>query len=104
MSRIELKDVSMVYPFQEVNGLFGRRKKEEILKKQKAMPYTSNEGVVALQHFSAVFHDGEFIAILGPSGSGKSTFLNMVAGLEKPSAGVIRVDGEKSRRVKPKIG
>ena len=32
MSRIELKDVSMVYPFQEVSGLFGRRKKEEILK------------------------------------------------------------------------
>lgn len=29
MSRIELKDVSMVYPFQEVNGLFGRKKKQE---------------------------------------------------------------------------
>ena len=89
MSRIELKDVSMVYPFQEVNGLFGRRKKEEILKKQKAMPYTSNEGVVALQHFSAVFHDGEFIAILGPSGSGKSTLLRIIAGLEEPPLGEV---------------
>ena len=89
MSRIELKDVSMVYPFQEVNGLFGRKKKEEILKKQKAMPYTSNEGVVALQHFSAVFHDGEFIAILGPSGSGKSTLLRIIAGLEEPSLGEV---------------
>ena len=89
MSRIELKDVSMVYPFQEVNGLFGRKKKEEILKKQKAMPYTSNEGVVALQHFSAVFHDGEFIAILGPSGSGKSTLLRIIAGLEEPPLGEV---------------
>ncbi len=89
MSRIELKDVSMVYPFQEVSGLFGRKKKEEILKKQKAMPYTSNEGVVALQHFSAVFHDGEFIAILGPSGSGKSTLLRIIAGLEEPSLGEV---------------
>ncbi|MEE3408966.1 MAG: ABC transporter ATP-binding protein [Erysipelotrichaceae bacterium] len=89
MSRIELKDVSMVYPFQEVSGLLGRRKKEEILKKQKAMPYTSNEGVVALQHFSAVFHDGEFIAILGPSGSGKSTLLRIIAGLEEPPLGEV---------------
>ena len=89
MSRIELKDVSMVYPFQEVSGLFGRKKKEEILKKQKAMPYTSNEGVVALQHFSAVFHDGEFIAILGPSGSGKSTLLRIIAGLEEPPLGEV---------------
>ncbi|MBQ4020399.1 MAG: ABC transporter ATP-binding protein, partial [Erysipelotrichaceae bacterium] len=89
MSRIELKDVSMVYPFQEVSGLFGHKKKEEILKKQKAMPYTSNEGVVALQHFSAVFHDGEFIAILGPSGSGKSTLLRIIAGLEEPPLGEV---------------
>ena len=99
MSRIELKDVSMVYPFQEVNGLFGRKKKEEILKKQKAMPYTSNEGVVALQHFSAVFHDGEFIAILGPSGSGKSTLLRIIAGLEEPPLGEVLYNNQNLHEI-----
>ena len=99
MSRIELKDVSMVYPFQEVNGLFGRKKKEEILKKQKAMPYTSNEGVVALQHFSAVFHDGEFIAILGPSGSGKSTLLRIIAGLEEPPLGEVSYNNQNLHEI-----
>jgi multiple sugar transport system ATP-binding protein len=99
MSRIELKDVSMVYPFQEVNGLFGRKKKEEILKKQTAMPYTSNEGVVALQHFSAVFHDGEFIAILGPSGSGKSTLLRIIAGLEEPPLGGVLYNNQNLHEI-----
>ena len=37
--------------------------------------------------------DGEFVAILGPSGCGKSTTMNMIAGIEAPSEGVIRFDG-----------
>ena len=36
---------------------------------------------------------GEFVALLGPSGCGKTTTLRMIAGLEQPSAGEIRVDG-----------
>lgn len=86
---IRLDDVTLIYPFQSVSGLFGRKKKEEILKKQKAMPYTSNEGVVALQHFSAQFDDGEFVAVLGPSGSGKTTLLRLLAGLERASLGEV---------------
>ncbi|MBV1836628.1 ABC transporter ATP-binding protein [Acetobacter estunensis] len=37
---------------------------------------------------------GEFVALLGPSGCGKSTLLRLIAGLEKPSAGWIEVDGK----------
>ena len=37
---------------------------------------------------------GEFIAIIGSSGSGKSTFLNMIGGLDRPSAGKLYVDGK----------
>jgi putative ABC transport system ATP-binding protein len=37
---------------------------------------------------------GEFVALLGASGSGKSSLLNLLAGLDRPSAGHIRVDGK----------
>ena len=92
MSIIRLDDVSMVYPFQKVSGVFGRRKQQELLAQQKAMPYTSNEGVVALQHFSATFKQGEFVAVLGPSGSGKTTLLRIIAGLERPPLGTVYFD------------
>ena len=46
--------------------------------------------------------DDEFLILVGPSGCGKSTALRMVAGLEKISAGEIRVDGDRINDVPPK--
>jgi putative spermidine/putrescine transport system ATP-binding protein len=44
---------------------------------------------------------GEFLTFLGPSGSGKTTTLNMLAGFERPSQGVITLDGKSVDRLPP---
>lgn len=48
--------------------------------------------VVALQGLDLTVEKGELMAIIGSSGSGKSTFLNMIGGLDRPSAGKLFVD------------
>lgn len=50
--------------------------------------------VVALQGLDLHIEEGELMAIIGNSGSGKSTLLNMLGGLDRPSAGILHVDGK----------
>lgn len=49
--------------------------------------------VRALQDANLTVNKGGFVAVVGPSGSGKSTFLHLIGGLERSSAGTIKVDG-----------
>lgn len=55
---------------------------------------TKDIEVVALQGLDLTVEAGEMMAIIGSSGSGKSTFLNMLGGLDRPSAGKLYVDGK----------
>jgi putative ABC transport system ATP-binding protein len=42
---------------------------------------------------------GEFLALMGPSGSGKTTLLNLIGGLDRPTRGSVRIDGESIERL-----
>ena len=55
---------------------------------------TKDIEVLALQGLDLTVRRGELMAIIGNSGSGKSTFLNMIGGLDRPSAGKLYVDGK----------
>jgi ABC-type Fe3+/spermidine/putrescine transport system ATPase subunit len=56
---------------------------------------------VTAERFSLAIERGEFFTLLGPSGSGKSTVLRMLAGLERPDSGRIRIDGRDVVDVPP---
>jgi putative ABC transport system ATP-binding protein len=62
--------------------------------KNLAKSYRRGEQVVPVLHdISLDIARGDFISLMGPSGSGKSTLLNLIAGIDKPDSGVLRVDG-----------
>ncbi len=54
----------------------------------------NGNSVLALDGIDLKVEEGDFVCIVGPSGCGKSTFLNIVAGLEKPNAGEILLNGK----------
>jgi putative ABC transport system ATP-binding protein len=73
MPLIELRDVTKAY----------KRDAEEIL---------------VLDRLSITVDEGEYLALMGPSGSGKSTLLNLLAGIDQPTRGAVRIgDTEISR-------
>ncbi len=58
--------------------------------------YRSGAGALTvLQDISFAVTAGEFVAIVGPSGSGKTTLLGLLAGLDRPAAGEVWLDGER---------
>lgn len=68
MPFIEFKNVSKIYQVGEIE-------------------------IKAADNISFPIEKGEFVIIVGPSGAGKTTVLNMLGGMDKPTSGVINVDG-----------
>jgi multiple sugar transport system ATP-binding protein len=60
------------------------------------------DGTSAVADLDLVVGDGEFVVFVGPSGCGKTTALRMVAGLEEPTSGEIRIGGKLVTNVPPK--
>ncbi|KAA6186748.1 sn-glycerol-3-phosphate ABC transporter ATP-binding protein UgpC [Thiohalocapsa marina] len=60
------------------------------------------DGTEALKPTSLRIADGELFVLVGPSGCGKSTLLKLIVGLERPSAGEVRVGGERVTDRDPK--
>src|SRR3989337_2480529 len=52
-----------------------------------------DEEIVALRDVSMEIPDGDFLAIIGPSGSGKSTLLQIIGLLDRPTRGMVTLDG-----------
>ncbi len=59
------------------------------------------DGTQAISDFSLTVEDGELMVFLGPSGCGKSTLLRLLAGLESPSGGEIRIDDSLVNELSP---
>jgi ABC-type lipoprotein export system ATPase subunit len=59
----------------------------------------ADTGVVALGGVTIEVREREFLAIVGPSGSGKSTILNLIGGLDRPTAGTVEVEGRDLGRL-----
>jgi multiple sugar transport system ATP-binding protein len=58
--------------------------------------------VIAVDDLSLEIPDGEFLVIVGPSGCGKTTALRIIAGLEMPDSGTVRIGGEVVNDVAPR--
>src|SRR5580765_8425712 len=56
--------------------------------------FAGKRQVTALHEVSLTIPRGEMVSIIGPSGSGKSTLLILIGGLDRPTSGEVRVDGE----------
>jgi putative ABC transport system ATP-binding protein len=84
--------------------LFGKKKQEEngylVQVKDVVKSFKVGDGeVTILKGLSFDVADGEFVSIVGPSGNGKSTLLNMITGIDRPSAGEVIVTGREVHKM-----
>jgi ABC-type lipoprotein export system ATPase subunit len=64
--------------------------------------YGDGEEIYALDNVNLVVQKGELVTVMGPSGSGKSTLLNMLGALDKPTQGIVKVNGQDLAKINNK--
>lgn len=65
--------------------------------------YSMGESEVhALRGISFAIEQGEFLSIMGPSGSGKSTCMNMIGCLDRPTSGIVEINGKETAKMTEK--
>jgi NitT/TauT family transport system ATP-binding protein len=60
---------------------------------EKRFKSSRGDEQTALSQLDLDIREGEFVCLVGPSGCGKTTLINLMAGFEKPSSGVVKIDG-----------
>lgn len=67
----------------------------------QVFPLPNGQTYIALKHINLEIQKGEFVSLLGHSGCGKSTLLNIIAGLAKPAAGGVLLEGRQVTKPGP---
>ena len=101
MTRIQLRDVSLIYPSpleDPANRIF-KIQKDRV---QEDLPVETDSGIRALDHVNLKIPNGRTFVIVGPSGCGKSTLLRVVAGLINDYSGQVFYDEEDMGNIPPK--
>ncbi|MCA8963931.1 MAG: ABC transporter ATP-binding protein [Planctomycetes bacterium] len=62
---------------------------------------STSEEVTPISHLDFDIEQGEFVCLMGPSGSGKTTLLHMLAGIDRPTEGTVKVGGELVSAMSP---
>ncbi|MFV9668352.1 ABC transporter ATP-binding protein [Pantoea sp. Ep11b] len=87
---IEFKAVTKRYPLYHH---IGSGIKELIFNPKRALTLLSGRSYLAIEDISFTVYKGESVALIGRNGAGKSTSLGLVAGVIKPTAGVVKTNG-----------
>ena len=64
--------------------------------------FGKSEDVTPLENLDLDITRGDFVALMGPSGSGKTTLLHLLAGIDKPTAGSVTIDGTEVSSLSPR--
>ncbi|HLE14746.1 MAG TPA: ABC transporter ATP-binding protein [Anaerolineales bacterium] len=88
------QDSPQALPDPPAPGANGKEQLVQVIELVKSFPVGDGE-VTILKGISFDVARGEFVPIVGPSGNGKSTLLNMITGIDRPSAGQVIVTGRE---------